>query len=252
MIAAFSLLVTLALVDCVDPYPTGATVFLFGRADKDRSARQYLFTAMGLYIAVGIIFYLLIGFNILRLNDPHSFFQVFLTRAFDYLNTNISYVIQILIGMVLVGVGIWQFLFGKRNVVRELKVLQTNAQGGIGKIVATGAILYLPSAIPFMVSITALINAGAPVPIALLGIVLYVVVYMTFPIVLNVLHHFYGPKADPIIMKIRGFIDRFGIKIVATFTLIIGLVLIANAIYFFTNNGQSFLLHFLFRAYLNT
>ncbi len=251
MIKAFALLISLALVDSVDPYPTGATVFLFGRKDKDRSARQYMFTAMGLYIAVGILFYLLISFNVLRLNDPNSFFQLFLNKAFDYLNTNISYIIQILIGLVLVGVGIWNFLFGKRNVARELKVLQANAQGGIGKIVATGAVLYLPSAIPFMVSITALINVGVPAPIALLGIVLYVMFYMTFPIILNVLHYFYGSKADPAIAKLRKFIDRFGIKIVATVTLLLGILLIANAIYFFTSNGQSFLLHFLFRGYIN-
>ncbi len=249
MIKAFLLLITLALFDSVDPFPTGATVFLFGRKDGGRSALKYLFTAMTIYITVGIVFYLLIGLHILSFTDPNGFFQVFLTRIFDYLNTNISYAIQILIGLVLVGAAIWQFFFGRRNAIREVKVLQANATGGIGKIVSTGAVLYLPSAIPFLVAITALISAGVPVPVGLAGIVLYVVLYMTFPIILNILRHFYGEKAEPAIEKIRAFINKFGNKIIAVVMLATGIILIVNAILFFTGSGQSFLLPFLFRNY---
>ena len=201
------IVVSVGLADAINPSTLGPALYL--ATGRRPVARVLVFTAGVFLVNLVAGIALTIGPGRLLLGlVPHP-------------RTDVKHAIELVAGIVLVGVAVALWL-GRRSLSR--RELPMREGGGASSFVAgvSVAAVELPTAVPYFAVIAAIAASNASVPQSILLIVLYCVAFVSPLVAVVVVLLVARDKADPLLRRAGDWLQRRWPEVLATLLLLVG------------------------------
>jgi cytochrome c biogenesis protein CcdA len=187
------LVISVGLVDSVNPSTIAPALYLATGERARRDLIQFILGAGGVYLLGGLVMVAGPGSALLAL-VPHP-------------SALTGYILETVAGLVVLGIGavLWQ-----RRHRLAAKELPDPGQGGRSAIVLGGSIMAveLPTAFPYFAVIAAVVGSGANLGTQVLLIVIFNLCFVAPLLAILVTVVFAGDRAGPLLARGRDFLQR--------------------------------------------
>lgn len=217
MIELWTVLAPILLADVLNPVLLAATVYSLGTADPVRNAFLLILGHALSYLVAGIVFAIGLEYLLSFLQDPGA----------------VEFTIQLAISALLIYFGVLGLLSKAQAPAREFDKGKPFGAGAAFALGATVNFIGLPFAVPYVLVLDQMLKADLSWPASLGVLLAYNILYATPFAALVLLARAGGRESEEFLARLNLWIDRISAVVLPIILLALGLILAADAIWYF-------------------
>ena len=207
--------VSIGLVDSLNPSTIGPALYLATAKNAARSVASFTFGVFAVFFLGGLLLALGPG-------------QLLLALIPD-LSDTVDHILELVVGAGAIGLGgaAWQ---GRERIGAHVQRGSERSARSAAVLGAGISAVEFPTAFPYFAVIAAIVGSGFSLPAQIGYVLLFNVAFVT-PLLLIILAHWLAAeRAEPLLRAVRGWFQRFAGAIVAGILILIGVGLVITGI----------------------
>ena len=225
MIELVLFIITMGLLDSLNPFSIGLQIVLLPIAKKTYHTLFYILGTFCTYFVGGLLIYF--GVN--------EIFGTFLSNiSIDFTKSPYIY-IELGLGIILLLFSIYN-TFKKQNKDNKKENANSVKPWALFLLGASGTIFDLPTAIPYLAVLSKMISMNLNLGLVILLLVFYCLIYLLPMIVIYIIYLLARKKAESILLNIKLLFEKVSKIAALIFSFIISIFLIIDALLSITGN----------------